>query len=366
MGHAQDVESPAASSMVVADGLSKQYGEMAAVSDLSLSVREGEVVALLGPNGAGKTTTVRMLASIIKPTAGTATIAGLDVVSDAQRVRSMVGLLTEFPGLYKRMRAVEYLDFYGQLHGLSPSLRRDRIGLLLQRFDLWGSRELQLGHYSKGMAQKLALTRAMLHDPRVLFLDEPTSAMDPHSAAQKLALTRAMLHDPRVLFLDEPTSAMDPHSARLVRDTIRWLKEQGKAIIICTHNLAEAHELADRVAIIRGGEIVAVGTLDQLRSRYLYGTLCELRLAGSSNGLDAVVKPFVEMVSSGENWLRYRTVDYERTNPLVLDALVRAGASIVTLSVVASSLEDVYLSLIGEQEAHDSSIAERHDRKRLT
>jgi len=335
MGHAQDVESPAASSMVVADGLSKQYGEMAAVSDLSLSVQEGEVVALLGPNGAGKTTTVRMLASIIKPTAGTATIAGLDVVSDAQRVRSMVGLLTEFPGLYKRMRAVEYLDFYGQLHGLSPSLRRDRIGLLLQRFDLWGSRELQLGHYSKGMAQKLALTRAMLHDPRVLFLDEPTSAMDPHSA-------------------------------RLVRDTIRWLKEQGKAIIICTHNLAEAHELADRVAIIRGGEIVAVGTLDQLRSRYLYGTLCELRLAGSSNGLDAVVKPFVEMVSSGENWLRYRTVDYERTNPLVLDALVRAGASIVTLSVVASSLEDVYLSLIGEQEAHDSSIAERHDRKRLT
>ena len=302
--------------------------------DLSLSVREGEVVALLGPNGAGKTTTVRLLASIIKPTAGTAAIAGLDVVRDAQRVRSMVGLLTEFPGLYKRMRAVEYLDFYGQLHGLSPSLRRDRIGLLLQRFDLWGARELQLGHYSKGMAQKLALTRAMLHDPRVLFLDEPTSAMDPHSA-------------------------------RLVRDTIRWLKGQGKAIIICTHNLTEAHELADRVAIIRGGEIVAVGTLDQLRSRYLHGTLCELRLAGSSNGLDAVVRPLAEMVSSDENWLRYRTRDHQKTNPLVLDALVRAGASIVTLSVMASSLEDVYLSLIGEQEAHDSSVEERHDQKRF-
>ena len=335
MERVQGVDSPPADSMIVANGLTKRFGEVVAVRGLTLTVRKGEVVALLGPNGAGKTTTVRMLASIIKPSAGRATIAGLDVVQDAQRVRGVVGLLTEFPGLYKRMRSEEYLDFYGQLHGMPSSLRCDRIGSLLQRFDLWDARGLQLGHYSKGMAQKLALIRAMLHDPKVLFLDEPTSAMDPHSA-------------------------------RLVRDTIRWLKEQGKSIVICTHNLNEAGELADHVAIIRDGEIVVVGTFGQLQSHYLHGMLCELRLAGSCDGLDAVVEPFAEVVSSGENWLRYRTMDHERTNPLVLEALAQAGAQVVTLSVVSSSLEDIYLSMIGESGAGDVHLEDRHQRKRVS
>ena len=230
--------SPVHSSMISAHGLTKYFGSVAAVRNLTLTVNRGEVVALLGPNGAGKTTTVRMLASIIKPSAGVATVAGLDVVRDAQRVRGMVGLLTEFPGLYKRMRAVEYLDFYGQMQGVPQSLREERIESLLHRFELWDAHDSQLGHYSKGMAQKLALIRAILHDPRLLFLDEPTSAMDPHSA-------------------------------RLVRRTIRWLRDQGKTVVICTHNLNEASELADRIAIIRAGEIIAFGTMEELRARLL-------------------------------------------------------------------------------------------------
>lgn len=301
--------------MIVADGLAKHFGQAVAVHDVTLRVRQGEVLALLGPNGAGKTTTVRMLASIIKPTAGRATVAGLDIVTNAEQVRGTVGLLTEFPGLYKRMRAVEYLDFYGQLQGLSPAVRRERIESLLHRFDLWETRGYQLGHYSKGMAQKLALIRAMLHDPTVLFLDEPTSAMDPHSA-------------------------------RLVRTTIQWLRDQGKTIVLCTHNLTEAQELADRIAIIRAGEVIALGTLDELRARYLPHSAYELRLAHGRDGLHHLVEPYARVVARGDDWLCYETDDGLATNPRVLDALYRAGAQVLTLTLLAGGLEDVYLSLI--------------------
>lgn len=310
--------------MIHAEGLTKQFGEMLAVRDLSLTVQQGEILALLGPNGAGKTTTVRMLASIIKPTAGRATVAGFDIVAEAQQVRGAVGLLTEFPGLYKRMRAVEYLDFIGQLQRMPAARRRERIEFLLRQFGLWEARGIRLGNYSKGMAQKLALIRAMLHDPPVLFLDEPTSAMDPHSA-------------------------------KMVRDTIRWLREQGKAIMMCTHNLAEAQELADRIAIIRRGEMVALGALDELRGRHVGGTLCEVHLARPWDGLLTLMKSLVEVESYGDSWVRYRTSNIQETNPRVIHELAKAGASVVTVSIVANALEDVYLSMIRDMPAAQSS-----------
>jgi ABC-2 type transport system ATP-binding protein len=299
------------------EGLTKQFDDFVAVNGVTLTVSEGEVLALLGPNGAGKTTTVRMLASILKPTSGWATIVGYDVVRDARTVRRIVGLLTEFPGLYLRMRAFEYLDFFGQLQGLSPHQIQQRGEELLVRFKMWEARNLRLGEYSKGMRQKLALIRAMLHDPQVLFLDEPTSAMDPHSA-------------------------------KLVRDCILDLRREQRTIIVCTHNLAEAELLADRVAIIRRGQIVALGTLAELRARLLGDPVLELRLAQSLDGLLPLLTDLIDVEEQGENWLRYRTARPQVINPLLIQRLAQEGTEVITLSEVPRSLEDVYLKIVEE------------------
>ena len=303
--------------MIETAGLTKQFGDFVAVDGIDLSVREGEVLSLLGPNGAGKTTTVRMLASLLKPTAGWARIAGYDTVRDSRTVRHIAGLLTEFPGLYLRMRGMEYLDFFGQLQGLSPTQRKERSEQLLRRFELWEARDQRTGQYSKGMRQKLALVRAMLHDPQVLFLDEPTSAMDPHSA-------------------------------RLVREAILELRRDRRTIVLCTHNLAEAEELADRIAIIRRGQIVALGTAVELKDRLLGDPLLELHLAQSLDGLLPELEKLVQVQARGGNWLRYTAASPEEVNPRLVRLLAQLGASVVTLTQVPRSLEEVYLRIVDD------------------
>ncbi len=303
--------------MIETRELSKQFGDFTAVRQVSLRVNEGELLALLGPNGAGKTTTVRMLAAILRPTSGWARVAGYDVVSQAQAVRHAVGLLTEFHGLYLRMKALEYLDFFGELQGLSRAQRRERSELLLKRFELWDDREKRLGEYSKGMRQKLALIRSMIHDPQVLFLDEPTSAMDPHSA-------------------------------KLVRDAIADLKRDGRTVVMCTHNLAEAELLADRIAIIRRGEIIALGTPAELKSRLLGAPVLEIRFAEPLDGLLPVLEELVQVEQVGPDWVRYRSPDAQAANPRLVSRLAQAGASIVTLSELPRSLEEVYLRIVSE------------------
>ena len=303
--------------MIVTENLTKRFGNFTAVHRLNLQVVEGELLALLGPNGAGKTTTVRMLAAILKPTEGWARVAGCDVVQDAQEVRHSVGLLTEFQGLYLRMRSLEYLDFFGELQGMSARQRRERSELLLRRFELWDDRNRRLGEYSKGMRQKLALIRAMMHDPKVLFLDEPTSAMDPHSA-------------------------------KLVRDSIVDLKRDGRTVLICTHNLAEAELLADRIAIIRRGEIIALGSSDELKVGLLGHPLLEIHFAGPLDGFLSVIQDTVQIEVAGPDWVRYRTPEPQRTNPELLAHLARAGAQVVTLSEVSRSLEEVYLKIVSD------------------
>jgi ABC-2 type transport system ATP-binding protein len=303
--------------MIETAALTKQFGDFTAVDHIDLSVHEGEVLALLGPNGAGKTTTVRMLASILRPTAGWARVAGYDTLRDARMVRHAVGLLTEFPGLYLRMRGGDYLDFFGQLQGLSPAQRSERSEYLLKRFELWDARDQRTGEYSKGMRQKLALVRAMLHNPQVLFLDEPTSAMDPHSA-------------------------------KLVRDAILELRRDRRTIVLCTHNLSEAEILADRIAIIRRGCIVALGTPAELKARLLGDPLLELRLARSLNGLLSDLEELVAVEDYGDTWLHYRTPEPERVNPRLLQQLAELGVPVVTLSQVPRSLEEVYLRIVNE------------------
>jgi ABC-2 type transport system ATP-binding protein len=311
--------------MIEAKGLTKQFADFTAVNQLDLLVAEGEVLAILGPNGAGKTTTVRMLGSILKPTAGCAKVAGFDTVREATEVRRIIGLLTEYPGLYTRMQGLEYLDFFGELQGLPKTIRLERIEKLLKQFQLWEVREKRLGEYSKGMKQKLTLVRAMLHDPQVLFLDEPTSTMDPQSA-------------------------------KLVRDAILELRHEKRTIIMCTHNLAEAEMLADRIAIIRQGEIIAEGTPAALKQQLLGDAVMELRLARPLNGELHNITDLVEVVEYGETWLRYRTSQPSVVNPKLLQLLSEQKLPVVTLSEVTHSLEEVYLKIIAHGLPEDGGV----------
>ncbi|MBN1137089.1 MAG: ABC transporter ATP-binding protein [Anaerolineae bacterium] len=294
-------------------------GWLTAVDSVTLQVPAGQILALLGPNGAGKTTTVRMLAAILRPSDGWARVAGLDTVREARRVRQAVGLLTEFPGLYLRMRADEYLGFFGQLQGLAEDQIRRRVDSLMERFGLAGQRRQRLAEYSKGMRQKLALIRAMLHDPPLLLLDEPTSAMDPHSA-------------------------------KLVHDAILNLREERRTILLCTHNLAEAEMLADRIAIIRHGQIVALDTPEQLKSQMLGPPLLELRLAHPVDGVvrEGLAQLDIQVEAWGDTWFRYRTPSPGTTNPEIVVRLAAMGAQVVTLSELPRSLEEVYLRIVGD------------------
>ncbi|MEK6256293.1 MAG: ABC transporter ATP-binding protein [Chloroflexota bacterium] len=312
--------------MIVAKNLTKKFDEFTAVEDVNLKVAAGEVLALLGPNGAGKTTTIRMLTSVLRPTHGSALIGGYDVITESAKVRATVGVLTEHHGLYNRMRAKEYLAFFGEIYGLSLADREQRAEKMLSDFDLMDAVDRRIGQFSKGMRQKLALGRALLHDPRVLLLDEPTSAMDPASA-------------------------------RLVRDAISTLRSNDRAIIICTHNLAEAEELADRIAIIRRGKIIANDTPETLKRNMLGSPTYEIRFSEAMNGKQPKLPAGIMPTENGKNWLRFASEIPEDVNPQVVKGLVEQGFPVVSIQEIPRSLEQVYLQAVsvsdnGEVNAH--------------
>ena len=308
--------------MIEADQLTKRFDGFTAVDELTITVNRGELLALLGPNGAGKTTTVRMLSAILQPTLGTARINGYDVVQEADQVRRLIGMLTEQPGLYLRMSGLEYLQFYGRLYGLTDAASRRRSLALFDRFDMSGAAERRLGEYSKGMRQKVGLIRSMLHDPHVLLLDEPTSAMDPHSA-------------------------------KLVRDAIRELRDDKRTIILCTHNLGEAEMLADRIAIIKQGSIVASGETRELKQQLLGQPQLEVTLDRSPNGEISELSDLVTVEWARDNVIRYRTELPEVTNPQLVRCLQELGLGVVTLQEVSQSLEEVYLRVVSAGESSE-------------
>lgn len=312
--------------MIVTEDLSKHFEGFIAVDGVNLNVQAGEVLALLGPNGSGKTTTVRMLSSILQPTHGMASVAGFDVVKQPDGVRASVGVLTEHHGLYGRMPADEYLDFFGQLYGLDLQTRRKRADQMLDEFGLGEFKNRRVGKFSRGMQQKLALARTLLHQPPVLLLDEPTSAMDPESA-------------------------------RLVRDAIQDLRSSDRTIVLCTHNLPEAEKLADKIAIIRYGTIIAQGTPDELRQRLLGAAIFEVRF-GSDQDIGQLSLPndLVEVARGGQ-WLRYRSSRPEIDNPLVLQYLLDLGLKVIGLEEVPRSLEQIYLQVMKDPQIMKSEAA---------
>jgi ABC-2 type transport system ATP-binding protein len=311
--------------MIFAEDLTKVFDQFIAVDGINLDVGAGRVLVLLGPNGAGKTTTVRMLTSILKPSRGRAIVAGYDVVKEPQKVRESVGVLTEHHGLYNRMNAEEYLDFYARLYDMDAPVRKSRIDFLLQEFGLIAEKKRKLGEFSKGMRQKLALVRALMNEPPVLLLDEPTSAMDPESA-------------------------------RTVRDGIRQLRSSSRSIILCTHNLLEAEELADQIAIIRKGRIILTGTPSELKERLLGPPEYEVRLANKLDGKKPELPGGVKITTQGDLWLRFRIESPQKNNPVLIKNLISAKLNIISFQEVQHSLESAYLEAMrtisnGEQNA---------------
>ncbi len=305
--------------MIFAENLTKQFDEFLAVDGINLNVKAGEVLILLGPNGAGKTTTVRMLTSILRPTRGKATVAGYDVVEHPDKVRASVGVLTENHGLYNRMNAEEYLLFFASLYNLDRKTAQANMEELLEKFGLSFALKKRLGEYSKGMRQKLALVRALVHEPAVLLLDEPTSAMDPESA-------------------------------RIVRDAILHLKSEKRTIILCTHNLVEAEELADKIAIIRQGRIIFNDSPKNLKLQLLGPMEYEAHLANSLNGWIPELPAGVELIDRTENSLRFRVLQPEVVNPLLMRQLMDHQMDIVAFQQVPRSLEDAYLQAVSQME----------------
>jgi len=303
--------------MIRATGLGRRFGRLWAIRDMDLEVRRGEVLGLLGPNGAGKTTTVRVLTALIEPTEGRATVDGFDVASEPDAVRARVGILTETPGLYEKLSAIANLDFFGRLHALDAATRAERIERYLRLFSLWDRRDEPAGTFSKGMKQKLAIARALLHEPSVIFLDEPTAALDPEAAF-------------------------------IVREAIEALRRSGRTIVLATHNLDEANRLCDRVAFVRGG-LVRVASPADLRGA-VGGRGVDVTLAGGlAAGLIAVVEGLdgVERAELTDDRLAVHAPEPARITPSLVRALVGGGADILEVRERATTLEQAYFDVMG-------------------
>lgn len=299
--------------MIQTQDLSKQFDDYWAVDGLTLEVHPGEVLALLGQNGAGKTTTVRMLTSVLMPSRGWARINGHDVTRFPEKVRASVGVLTEQHGLYLRMTGREYLDFYGRIYRLDSSTRQQRSQEWMDYFGLTEVMDRSIGQYSKGMRQKLALARTLLHAPPILLLDEPTSAMDPESA-------------------------------QLVRKAIASLRSQQRTIILCTHNLVEAEMLATQIAIIYRGRILVSGTIEELKQRLLGPAEYEIKVKGEWPSLSFGLPDGVMLVGEKKTGPRVRVQDPETANPILLREFMQRGVEVVALQELPRTLEQVYLA----------------------
>jgi ABC-2 type transport system ATP-binding protein len=290
------------------------------VDGVTLSVKPGQILALLGQNGAGKTTTVRMLTALLTPTHGSAEVAGYDVVRHSREVRASVGVLTEQHGLYMRMTGVEYLDFFGQIYHLKIGTRKARSEYLFEYFGLAQASLRRIGEYSKGMRQKLALARALMHEPPVLLLDEPTSAMDPESA-------------------------------RLVRDEIGRLRSSQRTIVMCTHNLAEAEALSDIIAIIYKGRILMVGTLEELKKKILGISEYEAKFASSWNVNNLDLPHGVAITRRNDLSYRFRIENPQESNPILLQQFSYLHAPLMAFQEIPRSLEEVYLKVMADAQA---------------
>ena len=304
--------------MIDTENLTKKFDDLTAVDNLTLHVDEGEVFGFLGPNGAGKTTTVRMLCCLISKTSGNARIGGYEIgdKEDSLKIRKIIGLVPDNVGLSENLSAYDNLDFYGKIYDCTDAQRKENIKRFLEMLGLWEKRNVLAGTFSKGMKQKLAIARALIHEPEILFVDEPTANLDPESA-------------------------------KTVRDFILELKKEKKTIFLNTHNLDEAQRICDRIAILNT-KLRGIGTPEELEEA-VRGRKTVIVLEQVNDKILGALKklPLKNLTHEG-NRIMFDVVEPDKENWVVVKAVVLAGGHVNAVNVVGSTLEDVYLKLVRE------------------
>jgi len=305
--------------MIETENLTRKFGDLTAVDNLTFKVNRGEIFGFLEPNGAGKSTTVRMLCCLISKTSGGARIADYEIgsKSDSMKIRKLIGLVPDNVGLYESLTAYENLDYYGKLYKCPEPRRKENIERFLKILGLWEKKDAAAGSFSKGMKQKLAIARALIHEPEILFMDEPTANLDPESA-------------------------------KTVREFILELKKERKTIFLNTHNLDEAQRICDRIGILNT-KLMALGTPQELE--YSVGerkTVIQLDEANDAI-LNAVNRISPGKVTRDDSKLTIKLANPKKENPAIVRAIVEAGGDVQSVSITASSLEDAYLKLVREQ-----------------
>ena len=303
--------------MIKIEGLKKTYGKMQALKGVSFEIEQGSIFGFVGPNGAGKTTTLKILATLMVPTEGKAYIDGVDVTKYPKKIRALMGYMPDFFGVYERIKVTEYLDFYASCYGISGGKRKSIIADLLELTDLSVKADAYVDSLSRGMKQRLCLARSLVHDPKVLLLDEPASGLDPRARVE-------------------------------MRELLRELKNMGKSIIISSHILPELAELCTEVGIIEGGELIAVGSVEDITAQLEQEKLIQIKVQGKVSEARVLIEenPWVEAVNeTADGVLQVRFSGNGEEQQGLLRALVLAELPVLSFAESSNSLEDLFMQI---------------------
>ncbi|MBN2211440.1 MAG: ABC transporter ATP-binding protein [Sedimentisphaerales bacterium] len=302
--------------MIRINALTKKYGELAALSNLELTINAGDVFGFIGPNGAGKTTTMRILATLLTPTSGRAFIDGHDVLTHGRTVRRLVGYMPDFMGVYDDLKVFEYLEFFAAAFGIEPRKRKGIVEGVLELTDLQSKKAAPVDSLSRGMQQRLGLARVLIHDPKVLILDEPASGLDPRARIE-------------------------------IRGLLRELKKMGKTIMISSHILSELEEISDHVGIIEHGQLVFSGTLAQLRQRAGQQSKVRVRVVQDHDKAVELLSalPQIADVHREGEIISVTFHPGQDADGIVARTLVRADIDLIALEPEQLKLDDAFLQL---------------------
>ncbi|MHC4337988.1 MAG: ABC transporter ATP-binding protein [Planctomycetota bacterium] len=302
--------------MIETKGLSKNYGNLAALVDLDLRINDGDIFGFIGPNGAGKTTTMRILATLLEPTRGQAFIEGLDVTKNGKKVRSVIGYMPDFMGVYDDLKVFEYLEIFAAAFGIERKKRKSIVEGVLELTDLKSKRSVSVDSLSRGMQQRLGVARVLIHDPKVLILDEPASGLDPRARIE-------------------------------IRELLRELKRMGKTIMISSHILSELEEICDHVGIIEQGRLVFSGTMEEIRQRMGVQSKVRVRVGGARERAVELLSglPQIQEVKVTGAYIAVTFQDEQNTEGLIARTLVHGDIDIVSIEPEQVKLDDAFLRL---------------------
>lgn len=302
--------------MLRIENVAKKYGSFTAVNNLSLEIKEGEIFGFVGPNGAGKTTTLKMIATLLEPTSGKIYIDDVDITKDLRKVRSKMGYMPDFFGVYDDLKVEEYLEFYSDLAEISKDIKEDTINDLLELVDLSHKRDAYVDTLSRGMKQRLCLARSLVHNPKLLILDEPASGMDPRARFQ-------------------------------MKEILRELKKMGKTILISSHILPELAELCTSIGIIENGQIITSGTVNEIMAKLNKTNLIKIKVLDQIEKTIKLIKeqPFVENVYNNDDYIEVEINGEEKEIIKLLKVLVTNDASVLSFTNVENNLEDIFMQV---------------------